>query len=540
MTTAIYARYSSHAQDGGTSIDVQIDTCSRALDGQEAKHYIDRARTGRSMAGRVALLQLLADAEARKFDRLLIYKYDRLGRNLAESSTIFAELEDCGVEVVSVTEGKDALARGMHLVIGEHYSRALAERTKDGLVKRFEEHAWTGGPPPYGYTIEVDENKHHRLAIREDEAGVVKWIFRTYASEAAGIKELAHRMRARGIPTRRAPYWSHISVRDILTKSIYTGRIAYNRRRFKINKRTGRRVPVWRGEAEHLVQQDERLRIVDDAVFQQVQERLSSRASAGGGQLRSEARPFTGLIFCEECGSVCYRRSSNNRKGQYHYYSCGRRQRSGLDVCQNTASIREDQLLGKISETLVGVFDDADAIIEEAVEEARKMLGKTREDAQQIRGQLAELDRKVTAMTRLLIDPEIETLAKKALSRQLGELESESERLQKVLVETSKRAGDYAEQLADAIRQAMKEARECLSSAATSTELREFVDRWVGPVVLRPDGSVVQRTLATEESSEASVKGLVAGARYAAMHHALSAWLTWHWKLPRKGRRNAT
>jgi len=266
-------------------------------------------------------------------------------------------------------------------------------------------------------------------------------VFQAYASEAIGIKELAHRMRARGIPTRRAPYWSHISVRDILTKSIYTGRIAYNRRRFKLNKRTGRRVPVWRGEAEHLVQQDERLRIVDDAVFQQVQERLSSRASAGGGQLRSEARPFTGLIFCEACGSVCYRRSSKNRKGEYHYYACGRRQRSGLDVCQNTASIREDQLLAKISETLVEVFDDADALIEEAVEEARKMLGKTRDDAQQIRVQLAELDRKVTAMTRLLIDLDIETLAKKAVSRQLGELEAERERLQKILVETSERGG---------------------------------------------------------------------------------------------------
>ncbi|HUU96945.1 MAG TPA: recombinase family protein, partial [Phycisphaerae bacterium] len=264
MTTAIYARYSSHAQDGGTSIDVQIDACSRGLDG-DVKQYVDRAKTGRSMAGREALLQLLADAEARKFDRVLIYKYDRLGRNLAEASTIIAELEDCGVEVASVTEGKDALARGMHLVIGEHYSRALAERTKDGLVKRFEQHAWTGGPPPYGYRIEVDETGRHRLAVKEDEASVVRWVFQVYTTEAVGLKEVAHRLRARGIPTRRAPYWSHVSVRGILTNGIYTGRVVYNRRRFKLNKATGRRVPVWRGEAEHLAHQDESLRIVDDA-----------------------------------------------------------------------------------------------------------------------------------------------------------------------------------------------------------------------------------------------------------------------------------
>jgi hypothetical protein len=59
----------------------------------------------------------------------------------------------------------------------------------------------------------------------------------------------------------------------------------------------------------------------------------------------------------------------------------------------------------------------------------------------------------------------------------------------------------------------MDEARESLASAATTAELREFVARWVGPMVLRPDGTVVERTLATEDTSEASVKGLVAGAR---------------------------
>jgi len=43
----------------------------------------------------------------------------------------------------------------------------------------------------------------------------------------------------------------------------------------------------------------------------------------------------------------------------------------------------------------------------------------------------------------------------------------------------------------------------------TTIELREFVDRWVGPTVLKPDGTVVERTLAAEDTSEAGVKGLV-------------------------------
>ena len=78
----------------------------------------------------------------------------------------------------------------------------------------------------------------------------------------------------------------------------------------------------------------------------------------------------------------------------------------------------------------------------------------------------------------------------------------------------SARTNDGTERLAAAVRQALDEAKESLASAATTAELREFVDRWVGPMVLKPDGSVVERTLATEGDSEASVKGLVAGAGF--------------------------
>jgi site-specific DNA recombinase len=190
--------------------------------------------------------------------------------------------------------GKDALARGMHLVISEHYSRALAERTRDGLVKRFEQKAWTGGPPPYGYQIEVTEAGLHRLKVNEPEAAVVRWVFQVYTTESVGLKAIAHRLRERGIPARKCPVWTHTSVRAILTNNMAIGRITYNRLA------------------------------------------LHARPQARTGQLLAPAyRPFTGMIFCEVCGSVCYRRTSKNRKGEYHYYGCGRRQRNGPDTCRN-------------------------------------------------------------------------------------------------------------------------------------------------------------------------------------------------------------
>jgi len=515
-TTAIYARYSSHAQDGGTSIEVQLDACRRDLPPRSFREYVDRARTGRSMAGREALLRLLADAEAGEIERLLVYKYDRLGRNLAETSAIIAQLEDSGVEVVSTTEGKDALARGMHLVISEHYSRVLAERTRDGLVKRFELKAWTGGPPPYGYRRAQPADGLHRRAIDDAEAAVLRWVFQVYTTESVGLKVLAQRLAKRGVPTRRCPTWTHTSVRRILTNDICIGRIIYNRRKYKLNKRTGRRVPVWRDASEHIVQHDERLRIIDDATFKEAQDRLAlhARPRRDNGQLLAPAyRPFTGMILCEACGSVCYRRTSRNRKGEYHYYECGCRQRNGPQACRNTGSVREDLLMERITRTYQEVFADADSLIEDAIEEARKLTQSNRGELQRVRAKIGELDKKIGSMTRLLVDPDIDATAKRAVSRQVGELEAERERLQQTVAELASDANDNTGRLAGAVRQALAEAQESLATVATPTEMRDFIEQYVGPMVLKPSGNIARKHTAPAEAE--AVKRSIAGGRLA-------------------------
>src|ERR1700677_1232467 len=118
---ALYAHYSSHQQDDGTSIEVQIESCERAAGGP-LLHYIDRAKTGRTTGGRSELLRLIRDAEEGKIGRLFVYKFDRLGR-AAETHVLIEDLETCGVEVASATEGTNSLARGVQLVVAADFSR---------------------------------------------------------------------------------------------------------------------------------------------------------------------------------------------------------------------------------------------------------------------------------------------------------------------------------------------------------------------------------------------------------------------------------
>jgi len=193
---AVYARYSSHAQDDGTSIDVQIEQCERAAGGT-CTHYIDKAKTGRAMGGRARLLAMLADAADGKLRRVFVYKFDRLGRD-AETHTIVRDLEENGVEVLSATEGTNALARGIQLVVAEDYSRQLATRTRDGLAKRFEQGAFTGGVAPYGYHVATRDGRRV-LEVDAAEAAIVREAAQWYPVVRAAHHAIVIQRRKRSV-----------------------------------------------------------------------------------------------------------------------------------------------------------------------------------------------------------------------------------------------------------------------------------------------------------------------------------------------------
>jgi DNA invertase Pin-like site-specific DNA recombinase len=260
---AIYARYSSRGQDDGTSIEVQIEQCQRAA-GWPCKHYIERAKTGRAIGGRTQLLALLADAEAGKVGRVYVYKFDRLGR-AAETHVIAQQLDDAGVELISATEGANQLSRGIQLVVAEDYSRQLANRTRDGLIKRFEQGAFTGGIAPYGYRV-VDRHSRKVLEIEPTEAAVIRDVAHWYLHESVGFKTIARGMRERGIASRRTR-WSFTSVRLLLMNRLLTGHATYNVRRMQLDRKTGRRLPRRKAAVEQLARQDESLRILSDETF---------------------------------------------------------------------------------------------------------------------------------------------------------------------------------------------------------------------------------------------------------------------------------
>ena len=506
---AMYARYSSHQQDDSTSIAVQVEACERAA-GKELTKFIDLARSGRSQGGRPELLRLIEEAAAGRIGRLYVYKYDRLGR-AAQTHVLVEDLEDCGVEVVSVTEGTNALARGVQLVVSADFSRVLAGRVRDGLIQRHRQGTWTGGPAPYGYKV-VDK----KLMVDEAERAVVRRIIEVYLGQAVGIKTVARLLREWGVPTRLGGPWCGGTVRSILLNRMLVGQVRFLRRSFKLDRSTGRRLPRFNAAGREMVRRDEALRIVSDAEFAAVGVQLASNSVARPRAART-LRPFTHRIRCACCGHFCTAQKSENGKGgveggAYYYYRCGRRMALGKDVCGNAGSVREDRLLARVQEALAGVFENMEGALQEAAELARVALDGARSEGARLRGELAGVDRELGRLTATLLD--VEGMARKSLARQIAELEERREGVCLMIEHAAGGMQTRAEDLMEATRQAFEEARASFASVMTAPEVNRFVERVVGPLVLGVDGGIRQAGAQEKASSAGALEAEgIAGVR---------------------------
>jgi DNA invertase Pin-like site-specific DNA recombinase len=138
MKAAIYARVSTFDQEP----ENQLAELRRyvAARGWTAVEYVDRGVSG-AKDRRPALDQLVADARRRRFDVLVCWRLDRLGRNLKHLITLLEDLQALGVAFVSLNEGIDATTPAgklqVHILgaIAEFERARIAERVKAGLQR---------------------------------------------------------------------------------------------------------------------------------------------------------------------------------------------------------------------------------------------------------------------------------------------------------------------------------------------------------------------------------------------------------------------
>ncbi len=138
MKAALYARVSTLDQEP----ENQLTELRRYVDarGWSAQEFIDKGISG-AKHQRPALDALIKDAKRRRFDVVVCWRLDRLGRNLRHLILLIDELQALGVAFISLHEGIDATTPAgrlqLHVLgaIAEFERARIAERVRAGLAR---------------------------------------------------------------------------------------------------------------------------------------------------------------------------------------------------------------------------------------------------------------------------------------------------------------------------------------------------------------------------------------------------------------------
>ena len=182
-------------------------------------------------------LQLIKKkAEQKKFDILLVFMFDRLGRKSDETPFVVEWFVKKGIHVWSVIEGEqrfeshtDRLTNYIRFWQADGESQKTSIRTKTALSQMVLEGRFRGGTTPYGYRLEksgiLNKRKHevNKLVIDDEEAEVVRMMFDLCVSSGYGKFRLAHFLNDHGIKNRKGETWHDATVGAILHNPLYKG-----------------------------------------------------------------------------------------------------------------------------------------------------------------------------------------------------------------------------------------------------------------------------------------------------------------------------
>ncbi len=250
-----------------------------------------------SAKDRDAIQEIQRDALAGKFDILLVFMFDRLGRRDDETPFVVEWFLKNGIEVWSAMEGQQRFDNHVDKLLNYiRYWQASGEsiktsmRVKTRMEQLTQERHYTGGGVPYGYRLEQQGriNKKNRsvfdLTVDEAEAEIVKLIFQKYVVEGYGAYRLCKYLTEQGVRGRKGKNIPTTSINRMIKNRIYTGVIC-------------------NGECESDVIPE--LKIIDEAVFQRAQELMEKRTTHHNDvPLNTRGQSLlVGNVFCGHCGS---------------------------------------------------------------------------------------------------------------------------------------------------------------------------------------------------------------------------------------------
>ena len=493
LRAVIYARYSSSSQRDA-SIEDQLEIGRRFIEKQGwtlQRTYEDRAMSGASRF-RPGYQELLVDVASRRFDVIVVEALDRLGRKLADVADLHDHLAFAGVKLFAVATGSEITAMHIGLLgtMAQLFLADLREKTWRGQLGRALQGKLPGGKA-YGYDVIEGSAASGERRINEAEAPIVRRIFQEFAA-GQSPRAIAKRLNAEHVSGPDGRPWGDTTIRGqvdrgtgILNNALYVGCLEWNRCSYEKNPQTGKRVARPNPREKWEIVEVPELRIVDDALWDQVKARQQevriemSRDENGNALNRAHRRQFllSGLLECGCCGGS-YAILMPDR------YGCSTRRSKG--TCANTLMIErtelESRVLARLKERLM-----APELVEVFVVEYRAELRRATQAAEgkrlTVTRALAEVDRKIAGILRAIEDGHYNP----TLTSRLSALEAERAELNAKLASLSSAPMiELHPNLAELYRRQVKRLAEALDAPDTRVEAGEAIRSLITRIVLTP------------------------------------------------------
>lgn len=392
---AIYVRVSTTNQaEEGYSIDGQLDSLTKyceAMGWSVYQKYIDAGFSGGKLE-RPDILKLIKDAKRGVFDTVLVYKLDRLSRNVQDTLYLVKEVFNKNeVHFVSLQENLDTSSAMGNLfltllsAIAEFEREQIKERMQLGKIGRAKSgKSMMWAKVAYGYTYHVGTGE---MTVNQSEAIAVREVFTSYLN-GRSITKLRDDLNQKYPKT---PAWSYRTIRQMLDNPVYCG----------YNKYKG---VIYTGNHEAIISED---------VYNQVQGEIKIRQIKAYAQNKNP-RPFqskymlSGIGQCGYCKAPLKSLLRNTKKDGTRTvrYECHQRRPKKIrgvttyndnKKC-NSGIYSKDDLEAYVLESISKLQTDSDYIDELFDNEPEKL------DREAINKEIETLSNKISKLNDLYIN----------------------------------------------------------------------------------------------------------------------------------------
>lgn len=271
--------------------------------------------SGETISERKEMQKLLRDVENEKWTGVLVVEVERLARgDTADQGQVSKAFKYSHTKIITPVKTYDPdnefdeeyFEFGLFMSRREY--KTINRRLQRGRELSVSEGKFVGNIAPFGYDrVNLENAKGYTLSINQDEAPIVREIFRLYTFENATINSITKQLNKLNLKPRIANEWSISSVKDILSNPTYIGKIVWNRRKQKKKTKNGHLIISRPRNQDYLIYDGLHEPIIDNKTWELVQEKRKQNAPKIKHN-NTIQNPLVGLIFCEKCGKPMQRR----------------------------------------------------------------------------------------------------------------------------------------------------------------------------------------------------------------------------------------